>query len=60
LRLNHSYKKGVLWEAPTESIAAMIAIDHPEKFYHVLLLAQLWIRTKKNSGGLINMYTMDR
>jgi pimeloyl-ACP methyl ester carboxylesterase len=40
LRLNHSYKKGVVMGSSYGGpIAAMIAINHPERFYHLLLLA---------------------
>ncbi|HTE11926.1 MAG TPA: alpha/beta fold hydrolase [Chitinophagaceae bacterium] len=40
MRLNHSRKKGVIMGSSYGGpIAAKIAIDHPEAFYHVLLLA---------------------
>ena len=40
LRLNHAQKKGVIMGSSYGGpIAAKIAIDHPESFYHVLLLA---------------------
>ena len=40
MRLNHSYKKGIVMGSSYGGpIAAKIAIDHPDKFYHVLLLA---------------------
>lgn len=40
MRLNHSYKKGIIMGSSYGGpIAAKIAIDHPDKFYHVLLLA---------------------
>jgi len=40
LQLNHSYKKGIIMGSSYGGpIAARIAIDHPEKFYHILLLA---------------------
>ena len=42
-------------------IAARIAIDHPEAFYQVLLLAAaIDPATMKNSGGLTSMCTMAR
>jgi len=40
LQLNHSGKKGIIMGSSYGGpIAARIAIDHPENFYHVLLLA---------------------
>ena len=40
LRLNHARQKGVIMGSSYGGpIAAKVAIDHPESFYHVLLLA---------------------
>ncbi|MFT3936881.1 MAG: alpha/beta hydrolase [Chitinophagaceae bacterium] len=40
LRLNHSHQKGIIMGSSYGGpIAAKIAIEHPDKFYHVLLLA---------------------
>ena len=40
MRLNRSFKKGIIMGSSYGGpIAAKIAIDHPESFYHVLLLA---------------------
>jgi pimeloyl-ACP methyl ester carboxylesterase len=40
MQLNHSYKKGIVMGSSYGGpIAAKIAIDHPNNFYHVLLLA---------------------
>lgn len=40
LRLNHSHQKGIVMGSSYGGpIAARIAIDHPERFYHLLLLA---------------------
>ncbi|MEP6747470.1 MAG: alpha/beta hydrolase [Bacteroidota bacterium] len=40
LRLNHSSKKGIVMGSSYGGpIAVKLAIDHPESFYHVLLLA---------------------
>lgn len=40
LRLNRSFKKGIVMGSSYGGpIAAKMAIDHPESFYHVLLLA---------------------